>query len=57
MTRGFLKSNVEKELSKEKVIIFDSLNYIKGYRYEMYCLARAVKTTNCVVQLKLSLDF
>ena len=30
MTRGFLKSNVEKNLDKKVIVIVDSLNYIKG---------------------------
>lgn len=47
--RGFLRSNVEKSLSQQTVVILDSTNYIKGYRYENYCIARNVKTTHCVV--------
>lgn len=27
----------------------DSLNYIKGFRYELYCLARAAATPHVVV--------
>lgn len=27
----------------------DSMNYIKGYRYELYCLARNAMTTLCLV--------
>jgi len=30
MTRAFLKSNVEKVLGEDVVVILDSLNYIKG---------------------------
>lgn len=30
MTRAFLKSNVEKVLNDKTIVIFDSLNYIKG---------------------------
>ncbi|EGR33360.1 KTI12 chromatin associated, putative [Ichthyophthirius multifiliis] len=48
-TRGYLKSNVEKNLTNQAVIILDSLNYIKGYRYEMFCLARSNKTQHCVI--------
>lgn len=40
---------MERHLSKETVVILDSLNYIKGYRYELYCIARALRTPNCVV--------
>jgi len=43
-TRAFLKSNVEKVIDAETVVILDSLNYIKGYRYELYCLSRTAKT-------------
>ena len=47
--RASLKSNVEKYLSSESIVILDSLNYIKGYRYEMYCLARSAMSTLAVV--------
>lgn len=30
MTRAFLKSNVEKSLNDNTIVLFDSLNYIKG---------------------------
>ena len=30
-------------------MIADSLNYIKGYRYELYCLSKHTKTTQCVL--------
>lgn len=36
-------------LSSETVVIADSLNYIKGYRYELYCVSKHVKTPQCVV--------
>jgi protein KTI12 len=51
MTRGFIKSNAEKYISQDAVIIVDSMNYIKGFRYELYCLARSMKTTNCLLYL------
>eukprot|EP00049_Salpingoeca_infusionum_P012398 m.226990 g.226990 ORF g.226990 m.226990 type:complete len:273 (+) comp15172_c0_seq1:138-956(+) len=47
--RGNLKSAVDRALNKDTVVIVDSLNYIKGYRYELYCLARALKTPHCVI--------
>ena len=34
----------------------DSLNYIKGYRYELYCLSKHVKTTQCVLHCVVSPD-
>lgn len=27
-------------MNRETIVIADSLNYIKGYRYQMYCAAR-----------------
>lgn len=49
MTRGKIKFEVEKNLVGNTVVIVDSSNYIKGYRYQMYCIAREQKTTYCVV--------
>jgi len=50
IARGSLKSSVERTLSKDCLVIVDSLNYIKGFRYELYCVARQLKTTHCIVQ-------
>jgi tRNA uridine 5-carbamoylmethylation protein Kti12 len=47
--RGSLKSEVQKLVSKETLIILDSLNYIKGYRYELYCVSKLCQTPQCVV--------
>ncbi|XP_043933775.1 protein KTI12 homolog [Protopterus annectens] len=47
--RGALKAEVERKLNKEDVVILDSLNYIKGYRYELFCLIKHVQTPHCLV--------
>lgn len=47
--RADVKSDVQRLLNKNDVIILDSGNYIKGYRYELYCLAKSSKTTHCVL--------
>lgn len=47
--RASLKSNVEKFIDSQRVVILDSMNYIKGFRYELFCLARNAQTTTCVV--------
>ncbi|CAD6342233.1 unnamed protein product, partial [Miscanthus lutarioriparius] len=39
--RGVLRSEVDRSVSRDSIIIVDSLNNIKGYRYELWCLARA----------------
>lgn len=33
----------------DRIVVVDSLNYIKGYRYELYCLSKHVKTPQCVL--------
>jgi protein KTI12 len=48
-TRAKIKSEVQRNLVGDTVVVVDSLNYIKGFRYEMYCLAREEKTTYCLV--------
>ncbi|XP_055978288.1 protein KTI12 homolog [Sorex fumeus] len=47
--RGALRAAVERRLSRHDVVLLDSLNYIKGFRYELYCLARAARTPLCLV--------
>jgi protein KTI12 len=47
--RAFFRSNINKSLTKDNLVIVDSLNYIKGLRYEMFCLARTAKSTYCVL--------
>lgn len=48
-SRGNLKSVVQRVLSKDDVVILDSLNYIKGFRYELYCITKACRTPHCVI--------
>jgi tRNA uridine 5-carbamoylmethylation protein Kti12 len=38
-------------LSKDAIVISDSLNYIKGYRYQLWCEAKAAGTRCCVVHV------
>jgi len=52
--RGRLKSEVIRLLSKDAVVICDGLNYIKGFRYELYCASKSGKTTQATVQCDLS---
>ena len=49
IARGLLKAAVEQLLSKEQVVIADGCNYIKGFRYELYCGLRLVGSTHAVV--------
>ncbi|KAE8617062.1 hypothetical protein XENTR_v10008972 [Xenopus tropicalis] len=47
--RGSLRAAVERKLNKEEVVILDSPNYIKGYRYELFCLIKHVQTPHCLI--------
>lgn len=47
--RGLLFSAVERHLGKECIVICDGLNYIKGFRYQLSCSAKAVGTPHCLV--------
>jgi protein KTI12 len=51
-TRGALKSAVDHLLDPETVVIVDSMNYIKGYRYELFCIARSLRTSSCCVWIE-----
>ena len=43
-------SGIKRALGKDAIVVADGLNYIKGFRYQLYCEAKAVQTTNCVVR-------
>ncbi|XP_061577839.1 protein KTI12 homolog [Cololabis saira] len=47
--RASLKAEVERKVSKDDIVILDSLNYIKGYRYELFCLIKHAQTPHCLV--------
>lgn len=56
MTRGAVKAEVERHVAKDSIVIVDYLNYIKGYRYELFCLSRSAATPHCVLWCDVSLD-
>uniref|UniRef100_H3DPK4 Protein KTI12 homolog n=1 Tax=Tetraodon nigroviridis TaxID=99883 RepID=H3DPK4_TETNG len=49
--RSSLKAEVERKINKDDVVILDSLNYIKGYRYELFCLVKHAQTPHCLVSI------
>lgn len=48
-TRARLRAATERALNAGNIVICDSLNYIKGFRYEMYCVAKTASLKYCVV--------
>lgn len=56
-TRGLLRSATDRALTRRSsVVILDSLNNIKGYRYELWCLARGAATRYSVVHVATSVE-
>jgi protein KTI12 len=48
--RGTLFAAVQRDLATDTILILDSLNYIKGFRYQLYCAAREMKLRTCTVR-------
>jgi tRNA uridine 5-carbamoylmethylation protein Kti12 len=44
-------SAIKRALAKDNIVIADGLNYIKGYRYQLWCEAKATATRCCVVHI------
>ncbi|KAI0705045.1 chromatin associated protein KTI12 [Cerioporus squamosus] len=47
--RAALFTAVQRQMAQDTILIVDSLNYIKGFRYQMYCAAREHKLRVCTV--------
>lgn len=47
--RGALFTAMQREMGQDTILIVDSLNYIKGFRYQMYCAGRELKLRMCTV--------
>ncbi|XP_016109147.1 protein KTI12 homolog [Sinocyclocheilus grahami] len=46
----------QRKVNKDDIVILDSLNYIKGYRYELFCLIKHTQTPHCLVYCLTSTD-
>lgn len=51
MARGLLRSEIGRKLQSNRILVVDSLNLIKGYRYEIWCIARNGSTRCCLVHV------
>lgn len=47
---------VKKVLSDGDIVILDGLNYIKGWRYQLHCEAKAMRTGCCVLHVGTPID-
>lgn len=43
LIRADLKSNSLRKLNRNDLVIMDGGNYIKGYRYELYCATKSAR--------------
>jgi protein KTI12 len=51
-TRGALKSSFDRVVASADdttLVILDSLNYIKGFRYELFCISKAAKERHAII--------
>lgn len=54
--RAWLRSEIQRHLSLNHIVLLDCAAYIKGFRYEIYCIAKEAKTQYCVVEVLLDQD-
>ncbi|KXJ94416.1 chromatin associated protein KTI12 [Microdochium bolleyi] len=54
--RATIYGAVKRVLSDKDIVILDGLNYIKGWRYQLHCEAKAVRTPSCILQIGCSKD-
>jgi len=47
--RGALFTAMQRQMALDTILIIDAMNYIKGFRYQMYCAARELKLRVCTV--------
>ncbi|KAI1433987.1 chromatin associated protein KTI12 [Xylaria sp. CBS 124048] len=49
--RATIYGAVKRVLSDKDIVILDGLNYIKGWRYQLFCESKAVRTPSCILQI------
>uniref|UniRef100_A0A1B0CVD6 Protein KTI12 homolog n=1 Tax=Lutzomyia longipalpis TaxID=7200 RepID=A0A1B0CVD6_LUTLO len=54
--RASLKSEVGRLQNTKDVVILDAGNYIKGYRYELYCQAKGGRVPQCTILCNLPIE-
>lgn len=54
--RGALISAIKRDISQKNIVILDSLCYIKGFRYQLFCEAKLVKTPLLTIHTLASLE-
>jgi len=49
--RAAIYGAVKRVLSDKDIVILDGANYIKGWRYQLHCEAKAMSTPSCILQI------
>lgn len=48
--RGWLRSETQRYINLKQIVILDAAAYIKGFRYELFCLTKEAKGHYCIVE-------
>lgn len=54
--RSSLRSEASRYVNLNQIVILDAAAYIKGFRYELHCMAKEAKTQYCIVELLVDTD-
>lgn len=54
--RAAVYGAVKRVLSPRDIVVLDGLNYIKGWRYQLFCEAKNARTPSCVLQVGCAVD-
>ncbi|CCF57960.1 hypothetical protein KAFR_0D03120 [Kazachstania africana CBS 2517] len=54
--RSKITSVVKRDLSTNNIVIIDSLNYIKGFRYQLHCEAKNMSTPFALIHIMCPVD-
>lgn len=49
--RAIQMSAIKRDISKNNIVILDSMSYNKGFRYQLFCECKSSFTTNCLIQI------
>lgn len=49
--RAAQMSAVKRDISKNNIVILDTMSYNKGFRYQLFCESKSLSTSNCLIQI------
>lgn len=48
--RSWIRAEAQRYVNLNHIVILDAAAYIKGFRYELYCISKEAKTQYCIVE-------